>query len=109
MSKKPSKEDFERIFNELFGTHIKWGKLSRDELVELATILNHPEVILGKLGVDTDEFKGSLIKGKLLDAGKDLVSTWLEMWDGPLARLARRVLGSEGEADESSADTSVTR
>jgi len=93
MPKKTSKEDFERIFNELFGTHIRWSKLSRDELVELATVLNHPEIILNRLGIKKEELRTRILGERLIDLGKDFAKTWLEIWDGPFAQFAREVLG----------------
>ncbi len=105
MPKKVSKTDFEKIFNELFGTNIQWSKLSRDELVELATVLNHPAIFLAKLGVEQDEVKGQAVGQRLFKAGRDFMSIWVDGWSGPLAKIARNVFEKSPEpkqAEESS-------
>lgn len=89
-SDKAKKLEYARIFNELFGTHIHWEKLSLEELTELATVLNHPEVILSRLGI-TDEYKRKLLREKIID----LVGDIADAWGGPLASLAKKILTGE--------------
>lgn len=91
----PKKAEYAKVLNELFGTHIKWEKLSREELAELATILNNPSIILEKLGVK-QEYKRKLIRERIIEAGAEL----FEEWEGPLVSLARRVLMGEGKGKE---------
>jgi len=81
----PSKKEYSDILNKVFGTSINWAKLTKEELVELATILNHPEVIIKNLGIDIKRDK----------LGDKLVITALEMWDGPFARLLKKLLDKE--------------
>jgi len=89
---EPSKIEFERVFNELFGTHINWRKLTKTELVELATVLNHPEILLAKLGIKKEQFKALEVRNKLVDASKEVFTTFFENWEGPLVKIARKVL-----------------
>jgi hypothetical protein len=44
------KEVYERLFNEVFGTNIRWSKLTLEELTQLATVLANPEPLIKRLG-----------------------------------------------------------
>jgi len=86
----PKKEDYERVFNELLGTHIHWSRLAKEELVELATIFNNPTILLEKLGVK-ERYKRKLLRERLIEG----VAEFMEEWEGPLMSLARKVFGKE--------------
>lgn len=88
------KEDYEKIFNKLLDTDIRWSKLSLEELVQLATLFNHPEIFLEKLGVKT---KVEATRRRLVEVGIDVVKEWADKWEGPLAQLVRRVMAEEEE------------
>ena len=88
----PSKEQYEKVFNQLLGTDIKWSKLSKDELAQLAILFNNPEVLLKKLGIKAD-FKTQAAREKLVEAGIEL----LESWEGPLANIAKRMIGIDNK------------
>ena len=50
LAKSKKKIDYEKTFNEIFGTNIKWSKLSVDELEEFAeALVNNNEQICGNL------------------------------------------------------------
>lgn len=44
-----TKEDYEKVFNDLLGMDIKWSKLSKEELVQLAVYFDNPEILMKKL------------------------------------------------------------
>lgn len=44
-----TKEDYEKVFNELLETDIKWSRLSKEELVQLAVFFDNPEILIKKL------------------------------------------------------------
>lgn len=89
------KADYEKIFNKLLGTDIKWSRLNLEELVELAVLFNHPETFLDRIGVPVLKERG---RKRLVEAGIDILKEWSEKWEGPLARLVRRAI-SEEEAE----------
>jgi len=95
----PTKEEYERVFNQLLGTNIKWSKLSKEELVELATIFNHPEILLEKRGVKQKAEKQA-IRERFIEAGADLLFELAENWEGPIARLLRRLKQIEEPASK---------
>jgi len=91
----PSKKDYERIFNQLWGVDVKWSKLTKEELAQLAAIWSDPYIIARKLGlkvISEDESPRDL----LLRAAFE----WLKKWEGPVARLVKE-LATEGQAVES--------
>ena len=47
-----TKEDYERVFNDLLGIEIKWSKLSKEELVQLGVFFDNPEILIKKLMPD---------------------------------------------------------
>jgi hypothetical protein len=90
-SPKAKKMMYEQLFNEIFGTNIKWGRLSLEELTQLATVLANPEPLIKRLGgLPTEEAAATTLVG--------LVKRVLEGREGPLMRLAKRFLKREGEA-----------
>jgi hypothetical protein len=58
-------------------------------------VFNNPTVLLEKLGVKS-EYQTKLAREKLLEAGWDFIETW----EGPLASIARKVLGLKKEKEE---------
>ena len=85
----PSKSEYERIFNELLGVDIKWSKLSKHELAQLAILFNNPELLAKRLGLKLSEDK---IKGTLVDILLDITD---EVEGGPIIKGIRKLLGRE--------------
>jgi len=83
-----SKEEYEKLFNEIFGVSIKWSKLSIQELTQLATILANPESLIKKLGGCKEEKVSRAVEA---------LRTILENfeYEGPILNLVRRYLGIE--------------
>jgi hypothetical protein len=90
--KKPSKAEFEETFNKLLGTSIKWSLLRYEDLVELAVLFNNPDVLLKKLGIEAER---EMVRRRLVDVGLDAVREFTQDWQGPLARILRRILAEE--------------
>ena len=86
---KASKKEFEETFNKLLGTNIKWSLLRYEDLIELAVLFNHPEILLKRLGVDVEKEAG---RRRLIEAGIETVKEIANQWQGPLARLLRKIL-----------------
>ncbi|HDN18286.1 MAG TPA: hypothetical protein ENF41_04415 [Candidatus Bathyarchaeota archaeon] len=84
------KKEFERIFNQLLGTNIKWSKLSLEELYQLAALFNNPEILLQRLGVKTDITR-VVIKDKIFQGLSEL----LKNYDGPVIRMLKALLQEE--------------
>lgn len=91
--KMPTKKQYSDLFNRLLGTSVDWTGLKLEELVQLATLFDHPEVFLGKLGVNLDKES----KKRLLDLGLEALEEFTERWEGPFARLYRRYKALEEE------------
>ena len=87
---KATKKEFEETFNRLLGTDIKWSLLRYEDLVELAVLFNHPEILLKRLGVNIEEEVG---RRRLVEAGLETVREIANQWQGPLARFLRKVKG----------------
>lgn len=80
----PTKLDYERIFNKLWGVNIKWRKLSKEELATLAAIWANPEVIAKRLGLDKSEGRANprdMLIRALLSLAKE--------WEGPIMSMLR--------------------
>jgi len=89
--KRRTKEDYENVINTLLDTSIKWSKLSLEELIEFAVILNHPETFMEKLGVKTPaEQVSEAVTKTTMPLVKEAVKLWSES-SGPLATLLRKV------------------
>ena len=92
---KASKKEFEETFNKLLGTNIKWSLLRYEDLVELAVLFNHPEILLKRLGVEVEKEVG---RRRLIEAGIETVREIANQWqvDGPLRRFLKKLFeGSE--------------
>jgi hypothetical protein len=83
-----SKEDYEKLFNEIFGTSIKWSKLSMHELTQLATVLANPEPLIKKLMSNKGEPSGNVI-----EALRTILSNI--DYEGPIINMLRRYLKIE--------------
>lgn len=84
-----NKEEYSSIFNELLGSHVRFEKLSKSELVELATIFNNTEALIEKLESLTGDERFTRRRLRLVEAGIE----YIETWDGPLVELVRKVAG----------------
>lgn len=83
------KKEFEKVFNELLGTDIKWSKLPKENLIELATLFKRPDIFLKRLTEGTEA-------GVMLGISEMLL-TAVDHWDGPIVNSMRRLLlGREG-------------
>lgn len=87
----PTKEEYEEIFNKLLGTDIRWSKLSKHELVQLAILFNNPELLLKKLGVKIEK---TFIKDRLVDVFLDFTKNFE---GGPVIKMLRKLLIEEEE------------
>ena len=91
MSERRSKEDYEKVINELLETDIKWSKLSLAELIEFTVLLGHPELFMEKLGVKTPADK---IVEEVTKTTIPIVKEAFDLWkksSGPLATLLRQI------------------
>jgi len=86
---RATKKEFEETFNKLLGTNIKWSLLRYEDLVELAVLFNHPEILLKRLGVEVEKEAG---RRRLIEAGIDTVREIANQWQGPVARLLRKIM-----------------
>jgi hypothetical protein len=89
---RAKKLEYERVFNEIFGTSIKWSKLSLEELAQLAAVLANPEPLIRRLGgvPESEVTETALVK---------MLKRLLEH-EGPLIRLLKKYLKpkrAEGE------------
>lgn len=86
-----TKKEFEEALNEALDTDIEWSRLKKEDLMEVATLFSHPEVLFDQL-----EYKSEADKpvNKLLSLGEK----WYEGSPGPVASTLRELLGdSEDE------------
>jgi len=92
MSKK---KEYEEVFNKLFGTSIKWSKLSVEELTQLATVLTNTEFICKKL------CKSEVTEEPTTTIVKTLKSLLKEIkYEGPVIKVLRKAFGIEVEEGE---------
>ena len=85
---KTKKKEYEKVFNEIFGTSIKWSKLSIEDLTQLATVLTNPEPLIRKLGGIPASEVGTTT---LIEILKRIMSEY----EGPLVKLVRKYLWEE--------------
>jgi len=83
-----TKQEYEEVFNKLLDTNIKWSRLRLEDLIQLATLFNNPEIFVKKLGV-TEEVHKAESKKRLGDIVLDLA----ESWEGPVAKAFRKFVG----------------
>lgn len=88
-----SKTDYEAAFNEVLGLDIKWSKLSKEELAQLAVIFNYPEILAEKLGFEVTVSKtSSAMRRKFIDGLFTGLVEKVESYDGPIVSKLREVL-----------------
>jgi len=90
MSKKAktyTKEEYSEVFNAIFGTNIQWQKLSKEELVQLATVLNNPEILLNRLGVNVEK---RVVREKLVDFLLNVIKQ--SKIEGPVINFLKELL-----------------
>jgi len=88
MAKGESKEDYERVFNELLGTKISWAKLPKEDLTQIALLFNNPEILLKKLSGETGENLSKNIGELVLHAATQ--------WEGPVVKGIRKMVIGKG-------------
>ena len=57
--------------------------------MEVAVLFNHPEILLKRLGVEVEKEVG---RRRLIEAGIETVREIANQWQGPLAKLLRKIL-----------------
>lgn len=83
------KEDYEKVFNEILDTDIKWRNLRLEDLIQLAVLFDNPELFVKKLGIGSEIHKEES-KRRLGDIILELADTW----EGPVAKALRKFVGS---------------
>jgi len=91
------KKEYEELFNKIFGTSIKWSKLTMEELVQLATVLANPDSLCKKLCKECADGKESPYITVLKALREFLEKT---PYEGPVVKLARKFFGVEKGAEE---------
>lgn len=86
------KEDYEKIFNKIFGTDIKWSKLNLEDLIQLATLFNSPEILISRLG---GKIEKQVTRKRLVNVGVEMLEEIIDKWEGPLATLYKKLVGEE--------------
>jgi len=84
------KEDYEKCFNELLGTNIRWSLLRYEDLLQLAVLLDNPDVLAKRLGLEKEAGRQ-----RLIEAGIETVREVAGQWQGPVARLFRKIVEEE--------------
>jgi len=85
----PSKKaEYEVVFNELFGTNIKWANLRLEDLIQLAVLFDNPELFIKKLGI-SDEIHKEESK-RQFGFLREMVDEVVTAWPGPLAKKLRK-------------------
>lgn len=90
-----SKEDYEKIFNEILGTDIRWSRLPKEDLLQLAFLFDNPEVLMRKLQQLMPDEEDLGTKHDEFPLARQVFRTITERRDGPIARAAKAVLGDE--------------
>jgi len=84
----PKKAEYERVFNELLDTNIKWANLRLEDLIQLAVLFENPEIFVKKLGVS-----GEVHKAESRKRLGDIVLELADSWEGPVAKALRKFVG----------------
>lgn len=92
------KVDYEKVFNKLLKTNIEWRRLKLEDLIQLATILNNPEIFISKLG---GKIEKQVTRKRLLDVGLEVIEDLAKNWEGPLASLYKKLVVEDKEEKES--------
>jgi len=90
----PTKKEYEEIFNRALGVDIKWSKLTKEELAQLAVIFSNPSLLMERLGVKAEK---EIARRRFVEAGVEVLEDVLGRWEGPLVSIAKRLLGMEKE------------
>ena len=85
----PKKQDYERVFNKIFECNIEWHRMRLEDLVKLATVFDDPKVLISKLGGEAEK---EVTRKRLLEVGVEMFEDALGAFDGPLARLYKRLV-----------------
>lgn len=87
-------KEYSKVINEMLQTDIKWYKLDYEDIVELATLLKNPAILIKKLEVFIDEEttqKRSIGElSELLSLGAHVTKEAFKTWDGPLVSRAKQ-------------------
>lgn len=86
------KEDYEKVFNQLLGLEIEWRRLKLEDLIQLATLFNNPEILISKFG---GKIEKEVTRKRLVDVGMEILDEIADKWEGPLAQLYKRLVGKE--------------
>ncbi len=85
----PSKKaEYEVVFNELFGTNIKWANLRLEDLIQLAVLFENPEIFMKKLGISGEIHKEE--SKRQFGFLREVVDEVVAAWPGPLAKKLRK-------------------
>jgi len=99
VSKNYSKQDYEKVFNELLGTNIKWSRLPKEDLAQLAVIFANPEILLKRLGIEIEQ---SILRKKIANAFSNLLEN-IEL-EGPVIRFLRDIVGVSSSKKQETPD-----
>jgi hypothetical protein len=91
------KREYEELFNKIFGTSIKWSKLTVEELTQLATVLANPDSMCKRLCRECAG-GGEAPYVTVLKAIKDFLQK--TPYEGPIVKVARKFFGISGEEGE---------
>ena len=81
------KKEYEEVLNKIFGTSIRWSKLSLEELTQLATVLANPGSLCERLCSK---------EARYVDLLKLLRDTLREIpYEGPLVKLLKKFMKVE--------------
>jgi len=87
-ARSEKKKEYEELFNKVFGTSINWSRLSIEDLTQLATVLANPDSLCKKLCREfrhVEEVKSAV--SEIRDILQEI------KYDGPLVKLAKKLLG----------------
>ncbi|MEM1672344.1 MAG: hypothetical protein QXT86_09880 [Archaeoglobaceae archaeon] len=92
---KCKKNEYEELFNKVFGVQVKWSRLSCEELIQIATVLFNPGDLIRRLksiSPETRTKEEKIIEGiKLMIEGIDR--------KGPIISTLKRLLGGENATE----------
>ena len=85
------KKEYEEVLNKVFGTNVRWSKLSLEELIQISTVLTTPEVICRRIcGEDEISKTTTMLIKSLKNILKEV------KYEGPLIKSLKKVFGVEG-------------
>jgi len=86
---KYSKDDYEKLFNELLGLDVSWSKLPKEDLTQLAVFFSNPEIAIKKLS-------SGKIDNKLSSVIGEVVMGVIDRYDGPIVNKLKKMAGLSG-------------